>query len=245
MMRIVHQFVSENAAERRHLFDAATEAALLSRLIQAVRVGRTPADVHKACQEHIDRINSSISRHLQMAGGSSLAARIDTVRVLANTLWAVWQEDWETALQLSTKAATCDEVNAEALLLHSRILVRLKRHKEALDPALAVLAMSPHKRGLSEVLMAISKTMMIEVRSNNAANATAETPLVIGVPEKVAAKSTVEQVAAKLARVYLKNTQQTIQKWEKMNAQQRSLWRLIARKAIADERSTSNEGNLI
>jgi hypothetical protein len=44
--------------------------------------------------------------------------------------------------------------------------------------------------------------------------------------------SAVERLAARLARLYIKNTSGTTQKWEKMPADQRSLWRLLARAAL-------------
>jgi hypothetical protein len=42
----------------------------------------------------------------------------------------------------------------------------------------------------------------------------------------------VERLAARLARLYSKNTSGTTQRWEKMPAHQRSLWRLLARAAL-------------
>jgi hypothetical protein len=41
----------------------------------------------------------------------------------------------------------------------------------------------------------------------------------------------IERLAARLARLYQKNTGQHVQKWEHMTADDRSLWRLIARAA--------------
>jgi hypothetical protein len=50
--------------------------------------------------------------------------------------------------------------------------------------------------------------------------------------------SAVERLAARLARLYIKNTSGATQKWEKMPARQRSLWRLLARAALETSEET-------
>jgi hypothetical protein len=51
------------------------------------------------------------------------------------------------------------------------------------------------------------------------------------------AETSVELLAARLARLYVKNTSGETQKWEKMTADQRSLWRLIARAAMETDQN--------
>jgi hypothetical protein len=159
--------VAEVPPVQRHLFKAAAEAALLNRLIQAVKVKRTPTAVREAMQQHIERSNSAISHHLRNSNAGSLAAKIDSMRLVANALWAIWHGDWGDALKLSTEAEARDPENVHALFARVRILFRLQRHREALESALTVLSIAPHRRGLAEFLGTISEAMMAEARDDS------------------------------------------------------------------------------
>lgn len=168
MLGLLEELVEVDQAQRR-LFTAGAEAALLSRLVQAVRVGRVPADVQGVMQNHIGRANSKISYHLRRSGTRGpLIAKIESMRMMANALWAIWHEDWAEGLALSSEAAAQDPENVEAIFTCARMLIRLRRHQEALDSALAVLSLTPHKRGLPEILRSISNAMMLEAGKDQA-----------------------------------------------------------------------------
>ena len=169
--------ITEAAHAQRNLLEAAAEAALLSRLIQAVRVDRIPAAVRDAMRDHIERGNSAVSDHLRWAGATSpLTARIESVRLMANALWAIWEDDREEALRLSTEATVRDPENAEALFARARVLAGSRRHGEALEAALAVLSITPHRRGLVELLQSISNAMTAEAGDHAAPPAAPPAP---------------------------------------------------------------------
>jgi len=176
MLGMIREITEADHAQR-NLLEAAAEAALLSRLIQAVRVDRIPAAVRDAMRDHIERGNSAVSDHLRRAGATSpLTARIESVRLMANALWAIWEDDREEALRLSTEATVSDPENAEALFARARVLAGSRRHGEALEAALAVLSITPHRRGLVELLRSISNAMTAEAGDHAAPPATPPAP---------------------------------------------------------------------
>jgi GT2 family glycosyltransferase len=167
MLAMVHE-IGDAGPAQMHLLEAAAEAALLYRLIQAASVNREPAAVRETVQTHIDRANSLISDHLRYADTIKfLPAKIDAVRMMANARWAIWHKDWKEALRLSTEATSNDPGNVEALFTRARVLIRLKQHKEALEPLLSVMSLAPHKERLVELMRTISNGALAEKPAND------------------------------------------------------------------------------
>jgi hypothetical protein len=162
IISMIHE-ITEASPAQMHLFEAAAEAVLLYRLIQAASVNRAPAAVREPVQAHIDRANLLISDHLRNSNATDyLLPKIDVVRRTANARWASWHKDWKEALRLSTEAVANDPGNIEALFTRARMLIRLKRHKEALEPTLSVVSVAPHKERLVELMKTISDAAFAE-----------------------------------------------------------------------------------
>ena len=151
--------ISEADLAQRHLVQAAAEAALLHRFIQAVLLNWTPEQAREVMEDVIAAANSAIGGHLLAAGGGAFAAKIESRRIVANAHWAIWQSDCERGLALLAEAEARDPENTDALFARARTLVRMGRFTEALQPAMTVFSALPARQGLADLLRMISKGM--------------------------------------------------------------------------------------